>query len=81
MVLGELLEHAFVRRIPVLLRFVVALLCGYALAYAVLAPLWPYWTNVDSLRPVLLGSLVTMFVFYILFPDSSRVDAEQEGEQ
>lgn len=51
-------------RIPALLRFILAPLIGYALAHAVVAVFW----RTDSLRPVMLGALLTLMVFQMLFP-------------
>lgn len=51
-------------KIPVLVRFILAPLIGYALAHAVIAVFW----RTGSLRPVMLGALLTLIIFHLLFP-------------
>lgn len=59
----------WVRRWPALVRLVAASLIGYVLANQVLTSFW-YSTNSGStgLRPVLLGALLTLVAFHLLFP-------------
>jgi hypothetical protein len=56
-----------IRRIPTLIRLAIAPFIAYWLSSAVLVPLWNINTT-QGLRPVMLGSLLTLLVFYILFP-------------
>ncbi len=54
-----------IRRIPSLIRLAIAPFLGYLLATAVITPMW---SGALGLRPVMLGSLLTLLVFYVLFP-------------
>jgi hypothetical protein len=55
-----------IRRIPSLIRLAIAPFIGYWLSTLVLTPMW---TNAAfGLRPVMIGSLLTLLVFYVLFP-------------
>jgi hypothetical protein len=58
-------------RIPVLVRFILAPLIGYALAHAIIAAFW----STGSLRPVMLGALLTLVVFQLLFPPARQEKA------
>jgi hypothetical protein len=51
-----------IRRIPVIVRFVVAVVLAYGVAYLPVAALF----NASSLRPFLFGALASMAVFYLL---------------
>jgi hypothetical protein len=53
-----------VSRAPVLVRFIVAPLLGYILARTILSLFW----SSASLRPVMLGAVLTLIVFQVLFP-------------
>lgn len=55
-----------IRRIPALIRLAAAPFIGYWLATIVITPMWT--NTAQGLRPVMLGSLVTLIVFYVLFP-------------
>lgn len=55
---------ALVRKVPALVRYAVAPLVGYLLAYAVLTLFW----RLGTFRPVTLGALLTLAMFYLLFP-------------
>lgn len=56
-------------KIPALLRFAAALFIGNVLANAMLGALWtsPLFAS-GSLRPVMVAALITLVVFYLLFP-------------
>ncbi|HEY0070099.1 MAG TPA: hypothetical protein VGE04_09055 [Chloroflexia bacterium] len=54
-----------IRRIPALIRLAVAPFIGYWLSSIVLTPMW---STTNGLRPVMFGSLLTLLVFYVLFP-------------
>lgn len=56
-----------IRKIPTLIRLVIAPFIAYWLSSIVLVPMWDINTT-QGLRPVMLGSLLTLLVFYILFP-------------
>ena len=61
------LPGAWVRlmlKVPAPIRFLAALLVGYPLAYLALKLLW--WT--DTFRPIFLGTLITLVIFYLFFP-------------
>jgi hypothetical protein len=51
-------------RIPSLLRLVAVLGFGYFLAAAIISS----WSKTGSLRPVLIGSILVLAAFYVLFP-------------
>ncbi|HVG00608.1 MAG TPA: hypothetical protein VND68_12280 [Chloroflexia bacterium] len=55
-----------IRRIPSLIRLAAAPFIGYWLATLVITPMWT--NTAQGLRPVMIGSLVTLIVFYVLFP-------------
>jgi len=67
---------SFVRKIPALVRLAVAALVGYVFAYVVLWGLW----RLGSLRAVAAGSLLTLAMFYLLFP-GRRQSALAGGRQ
>ncbi len=54
-----------IRRIPTLMRLAIAPFIGYLLSTIVLTPMW---NGAMGLRPVMIGSLLTLLVFYVLFP-------------
>ncbi|HEX8600565.1 MAG TPA: hypothetical protein VF952_18880 [Chloroflexia bacterium] len=54
-----------IRRIPSLIRLAIAPFLGYLLATVVITPMW---NGAFGLRPVMIGSLLTLLVFYVLFP-------------
>lgn len=64
-------------KIPVLVRFILAPLIGYGLAHAVIALFW----RTGSLRPVMLGALLTLVIFHLLFPHKQpeRVSATRRS--
>ncbi|MCA1735476.1 MAG: hypothetical protein LC739_04990 [Actinobacteria bacterium] len=51
-----------ISRIPVIVRFVVAVVLAYGVAYL---PVWALF-DANSLRPLLYGALASMAVFYLL---------------
>jgi len=53
-----------VNKVPALLRFGVGLLLGYVIAHPILHLFW----GIGGFRPVLLGALLTLVVFHLLFP-------------
>lgn len=53
-----------IRRIPGIVRFVIAVILGYGVAYLPVSSMF----FAGSLRPVLFGALASMAVFYLLFP-------------
>lgn len=55
---------ALIRRIPALVRFVAAPSLGYMVSYVLINSLW----SLGSFRPVMIGSLVTLCFFFVLFP-------------
>jgi hypothetical protein len=55
---------AAVRKIPALARFIIAPLLGFAIANIVLKVFW----SSGSLRPVMIGALLTVAIFQLLFP-------------
>ena len=55
-----------IRRFPSLIRLAAAPFIGYVLATVVITPMWT--NTAQGLRPVMFGSLVTLIVFYVLFP-------------
>lgn len=57
-----------VERIPSVARLVAAPIIGYLLATVILELFWSW----GSMRPVLLGALLTLAAFYALFPLPSR---------
>jgi hypothetical protein len=61
-----------VTRAPVLVRFIVAPLLGYVLARTILTVFW----SRASLRPVMLGAVLTLIVFQVLFPPA-RTDVSR----
>lgn len=65
-----------VRKVPALVRYAVAPLVGYGLAYIVLQLFWRF----GSFRPVTLGVLLTLAMFYLLFPRQPRA-LPAEGKQ
>lgn len=68
-----------IRRIPSLIRLAAAPFIGYWLSTILLTPLWvPTQT---SLRPVMLGSLLTLLVFYVLFPPLPVVSGQTQQAQ
>jgi len=67
---------SFVRKIPALVRLAVAALVGYVFAYVILWGLW----RLGSLRAVAAGSLLTLAMFYLLFP-GRRQSAPAGGRQ
>lgn len=66
-----------IRRIPALVRLLAAPVIGYLLSTALLTPLWSY---TSGLRPVLLGALLTLLVFYLLFPPLPVVTGQAQGQ-
>jgi uncharacterized protein YjeT (DUF2065 family) len=54
-----------ISRIPVLLRFMAGLIVGYILSGVVLSGAWH---QTDSLRPIMLGALLTLAALYVLLP-------------
>jgi hypothetical protein len=48
-----------------LIRLAIAPFIGYWLSTIVLTPMW---SGAFGLRPVMIGSLLTLLVFYVLFP-------------
>jgi membrane protein required for beta-lactamase induction len=68
-----------IRRIPSLIRLAAAPFIGYWLATILITPMWvPTQT---SLRPVMLGSLLTLLVFYVLFPPLPVVPGQTQETQ
>ncbi len=60
---------AAVVRVPAIIRFLVAILAGYWLASITVQRLW----STGTFRPILLGALVTLAVFLVLFPHDERL--------
>jgi len=66
-----------VLRVPTLIRLVAAMALGYWLAGIVVARLW----STQTFRPILFGGLVTMVVFYLLFPQIRSPSGEARGRE
>lgn len=54
-------------RVPALVRFAMATLIGFFLARLAIGTMW----DTQGLRPVMVGALLTLVVFYLLFPQRS----------
>lgn len=55
--------------VPAMVRFAAATLLGYLLARVVVEPSWDTMRATDSFRPMLIGALLTLVTFYLLFPN------------
>lgn len=67
---------AAVLRVPLLVRFLAALLAGYWLASMMVQRFW------GTSRPILYGALLTLAVFLLLFPRSARsTTSASEGRE
>ena len=59
-------------KVPALLRLAAAPLVGYVLANIVIGIFW----RTQSFRPVMLGALLTLVVFYLFFPPRPAVRSD-----
>jgi hypothetical protein len=66
---GSLLD--LLARIPPILRIIAAVLAGYIVSSILLKIFWSF----QSLRPVMLGALVTAVLLYALFPASETSES------
>jgi len=66
-----------VLRVPTLIRLIAAMALGYWFAGIVVARLW----STQTFRPILFGGLVTMAVFYLLFPQLRPLSGEAHGRE
>jgi len=67
----------YVRRTPALLRLLAATLIGYLISAAILLPLWSLASGV---RLLMVGSLLTLLVFNVLFPPLPVVNELKEKD-
>ncbi|HEY1306799.1 MAG TPA: hypothetical protein VGF24_24770 [Vicinamibacterales bacterium] len=63
-------------QVPELVRLVAAATVGYVVASPILTATW---RTTSSLRPVLLGSLLTVILYYLLFPQRLSVSDDKRG--
>ena len=58
-------------RMPALLRLAIVPVVGFAVSDVIVSV---SWSNTDSLRPVMYGSLLTVLAFYIIFPKRTAAE-------
>jgi hypothetical protein len=67
---------AAISKLPILLRFCIALGAGYLLGYVILSLSW----SSATLRSALASSLISLVLFTLLFPDGVQLPASASSE-
>jgi hypothetical protein len=64
-------------KVPPLARFVIALVVGYVVSYWIVTRQW----RGDTFQPVLWAAVLTVVIFYLLFPYRSALEETVEAKE